>query len=246
MWSKITRQLYFLSKAVKKPTLLKLKLKGGLTETYEKLDTHWFKSLNIDTVLDIGANTGQFTKMIVALLADAKIYSFEPLPDCFEQLQKFSHGNSNITVFNLGIGDRSGNLSFERNASSASSSFLKMTNIHKEAFPFTKENITVEVEIAKLDDIRENLEIGNSLLIKIDVQGYEDKVLHGGEMTIKEARMVIVETSFVTLYESQPFFSDIYSIFQMWGFSYVGMLDQLVDPNTGEILQGDAIFVKQS
>lgn len=245
MWSKITRQIYFISRAVKKPTLLELKLKGGLAETYEKLDTHWFKSLNIDTVLDIGANTGQFTKTIVSLLPEAKIYSFEPLPDCFEQLEQFSHSNSNITVFNLGIGDRSGSLSFERNASSASSSFLKMTDIHKEAFPFTKENITVEVGIAKLDDIRENLAIGNSLLIKIDVQGYEDKVLHGGEITIKEARMVIVETSFVTLYESQPLFSDIYSRLKLWGFNYVGMLDQLANPVTGEILQGDAIFIKK-
>jgi FkbM family methyltransferase len=244
MLSKITKKIHSLSKKIEQPILFRLQQEGGLLTTYERLNTSWFKSLKIDTVLDIGANTGQFTKTILALLPNANIYSFEPLPDCFEQLQEFASKHSNIKTFNAGIGDESGVISFERNEYSPSSSFLKINDTHKQAFIFTEKSSTVEVKIEKLDDITQNIDLGKYLFIKIDVQGYEDKVLKGGEETINKAKVVIVETSFVPLYESQPLFDDVYSVFKEWGFSYFGMNDQLSDPNTGKILQGDAIFMR--
>ena len=244
MLSDIARKVHVLSRGLERPILLKLQLQGGLPRTYEKLNNSWFKSLGIDTVLDIGANTGQFTRTISSLLPNCKIYSFEPLPDCFEKLQKFADKHNNIKTFNTGVGDQSGLMQFERNNASPSSSFLKMTDIHKQAFPFTEKSSTVEVKISRLDDICEDLDLGTALFVKIDVQGYEDKVLKGGEKTVKKAKLVIVETSFVPLYESQPLFDDIYKIFSKWGFKCIGMIDQLPDPITGQILQGDAIFIK--
>ncbi len=244
MISKIARKIHNLTKAIEDPTLFKIRQDGGLPTTYENLNTFWFKSLKVDTVLDIGANTGQFTKTISVLLPSAKIYAFEPLPGCFKSLQQFANLHKNITVFNTGIGDLSGECSFEQSAFSPSSSFLKMNDTHKKAFPHTQDSNIVKVKISKLDDITESLDLGISLFIKIDVQGYEDKVLEGGERTIKRAKIIIVETSFVSLYESQPLFDDIYCKLRDWGFSYVGMIDQACDPNTDQILQGDAIFIR--
>jgi FkbM family methyltransferase len=242
--SKITGKIHFIAREIEKPILHKLRKEGGLPTFYEQLNTPWFRSLGIDTVLDIGANTGQFTRTISTLLPSANIYSFEPIPDCFEKLQEFANNHNNIKIFNTGIGDKSGVISFEQNEYSPSSSFLKMSDIHKKAFTFTENSNTVDVKIEKLDDIAQSLDLGKSLFIKIDVQGYEDKVLQGGSETIKKAKIVIVETSFVPLYESQPLFDDIYSVFKEWGFLYLGMNDQLADPNTGRMLQGDAVFTK--
>ncbi|NJO65558.1 MAG: FkbM family methyltransferase [Richelia sp. RM2_1_2] len=78
----------------------------------------------------------------------------------------------------------------------------------------------------------------------MDTQGYEDKVLSGGEKIIKSANVIIIETSFVKLYENQPLFNDIYSKLIEWGFSYAGSLEQLVSPHTGKILQADSLFIK--
>jgi FkbM family methyltransferase len=245
MLSDFTLKIHKLVKGIEKPILLQLKQKGGLALIYEQLNTPWFKAFNIDTVLDIGANIGQFTKTISTLLPEANIYSFEPIPECFEKIQHIASINHQIKAFNLGVGDQSGILAFEQSSSSVSSSFLKMSDTHKQAFPSTKGSKTVNVKITRLDDIAQDIDLGRSLLIKIDVQGYEDKVLKGGEKTIKNAMIVIVEISFTTLYESQPLFDDIYSVFKEWGFICVGMLDQLSDPNTGMILQGDAIFIRQ-
>ena len=83
-----------------------------------------------------------------------------------------------------------------------------------------------------------------AVLIKIDVQGYELFVLHGGPETVKRARALIVETSFTKLYEGQPLFDDIYKTLKKSEFDYGGNWDQLTDPRDGRILQTDAIFLR--
>ena len=55
-----------------------------------------------------------------------------------------------------------------------------------------------------------------NLLVKIDTQGFEDRVIRGGEQTIKKASIVVVEVSFTKLYEHQPLFSDLRSIAKPW------------------------------
>lgn len=242
--SKLGRKVFSFSKALQNPEIFKVRKIGGSPTVYEDLNTSWFKSLNIDTVLDIGANTGQFTKTISILLPNSKIYAFEPLPNCFDSLQKFANSSNNITVYNTGLGESSGSLSFEESIFSPSSSFLKMTDTHKNAFPHTNKTSLVNVKISRLDDIAKDLRLGSSILVKIDVQGYEDRVLKGGIETIKQAKVVIIETSFVKLYELQPLFDNIYTIFKEIGFTFNGVVDCVFDPISGQILQGDAIFMK--
>jgi hypothetical protein len=96
----------------------------------------------------------------------------------------------------------------------------------------------------RLDALAPALALSPPLLIKIDVQGYEDRVLRGGEETVKRAQVLIVETSFQRLYEEQALFEDVFRLLSGWGFRYAGALDQLLNPRSGEALQQDSIFVK--
>jgi FkbM family methyltransferase len=244
MISKILLRIYEFSLYLEKPNLFKVKQRGGLITLCRQLDKEWFYSLNIDTVIDIGANTGQFTKTILVILPNAKIYSFEPIPSCFDELHTTIQNNSNVQAFNLGLGDKSGILSFQYNNFSAASSFLQSTDEMKKTFPFASDSSMIDVSISRLDDISKGLKFGTSILVKIDVQGYEDKVLAGGEITLRESKIIIIETSFDTLYEEQPLFDDIYQTLVSWGFAYIGNIDQLEDPESGKPLQCDAVFIK--
>jgi ubiquinone/menaquinone biosynthesis C-methylase UbiE len=47
----------------------------------------WLKNTGIQSVLDIGANTGQFAKKIRWIFPNVKIYAFEPIPSVFNSLQ---------------------------------------------------------------------------------------------------------------------------------------------------------------
>jgi FkbM family methyltransferase len=242
----ITNRLNSLALYLENPQLFTLRQRRGLANTFLRLNQQEIKALNIKTVIDIGANIGQFASTINLVFPQAQIYSFEPIPECFEQLKHTMQDVKHFTAFNLGIGDDSGELHFELNDYSVSSSFLKMTNLHKQDFPHTKNDKSITVKIERLDSIAENLSLDEPIFIKIDTQGYEDRVLLGGEKTIKRASAVIIETSFVELYEGQPLFSDIYSKLVSWGFSYSGALDQLNSPTTGKCLQEDSLFLKNS
>jgi FkbM family methyltransferase len=169
------------------------------------------KKYPIKTILDIGANIGQSAKIYRGIFPDATIYSFEPLPDIYDQLKIYSHTqNGKIIPINIALGDqREDKLMYEGINFSPSSSFLLITDISKNLFPQT-ENIQEKiVRVDCLDNIAENLSLIPEILIKMDVQGYEKNVIQGGIETLKKAIGCIIEISIFPLYERQPSFTDI-------------------------------------
>jgi len=85
-----------------------------------------------------------------------------------------------------------------------------------------------------------------NLIIKIDVQGFESKVITGGTKIIRQAEILIIETSFQPLYIGQPLFNDIYD-FLKEDFRYMGSLgESRTNRIDGSPLFEDSIFVKKS
>jgi hypothetical protein len=119
-----------------------------------------------------------------------------------------------------------------------------MAETHKQAFPFTAKECGESIEVRRLDDVFQDLKIKDNILLKMDVQGYEDEVIKGGEGVISRSRLLIVETSFRLLYEGQPLFGRIYEALVQRGFNYIGSWEQLVSPLDGAVLQADALFLR--
>lgn len=206
---------------------------------------YWLKELEIKTVLDIGANEGQFAQGIIKLLPNAKVYSFEPLSRCYEKLVTSLGDNPSFKAFNVALGNETGEVSIYENEYSPSSSLLPLGELHKKTFPFAKEVVSEKVRIVKLDDLSKEIELCEPILIKIDVQGFEDKVIEGGEQVFESASVIIIELSIVTLYEGQKLFDDIYQKLISLGFYYYCNLDQAQD-TAGKTLYVDSIFVKNT
>ena len=205
----------------------------------------WLKNLNFKTILDIGANEGQFADKMHSLFPETMIYSFEPIPEAFDQLEKNFKDIEQIKGFNLALGDAAGEITFNKNESTASSSFLEMTDTHTESFDFAVKTSPITVKVETLDNVMSREKTDLPMLIKIDVQGFEEKVIKGGMDTIRMADMVICEVSFTELYKGQLLFDDTYQLFKNMGFSYAGSIEQLRSPDTNRILQADAIFIKR-
>ncbi|MEQ9623696.1 FkbM family methyltransferase [Coleofasciculus chthonoplastes] len=241
---KIARRLQILAHIIENPNLLALILQGGSVSKFISLDQPWLHELNIKTVLDIGAHAGISAVTIHSVFPKAQIYSFEPLPICFHKLQMRMAGVKNFKGFNIALGDCSSTLPLDCNSFTPSSSFLKMTDLHKTEFPYTRHSQPLRVKVERLDTLAEQLTIIDPLWIKIDVQGYEEKVMQGGEKTIQRAKLIIIETSFQKLYEGQPLFDNIYNHLIKYGFNYFGSIDQLRSRKNGQVLQEDSIFMK--
>jgi FkbM family methyltransferase len=230
------------------PESIALRRKGIKYEHYRDLNKPWLKNFEINTVLDVGANVGDFAKLAREVFPSATIYSFEPLPDCFAVLRAALPGDENFFPIECGIGREKGTLDFYRSYHSPSSSFLKMEEFHKEAFPYTSDGQAPEplkINVQTLDDSLSDKDLKNNILLKIDVQGFELEAIAGGSQTLSRSKVVIIEMSFAHLYEGQPLFHDVYEAMYGHGYRFRGSLAQMLHPDTGEIVQTDAIFVKE-
>ncbi|MDQ3918833.1 MAG: FkbM family methyltransferase, partial [Acidobacteriota bacterium] len=182
----------------------------------------WLTSRGINTVVDVGAHEGEFAAKIHAILPRASIFSFEPLADAFGRLASNMAGVPNFRAFNCACGDSDAKQIIYRNEFTPSSSLLHMARLHKDAFPFTEGETAEEVEVRRLDDVLPDPELRDNLLIKIDVQGYETRVVAGAQRLLSRADLLIVETSFRVLYEGQSLFDDLYDLLRPKGFRYAG------------------------
>lgn len=205
----------------------------------------YLTTLDLKTVIDAGAHTGEFARMIKQVLPGASIISFEPLPENFRQLENAMRGVTGFRAFNYALGETDATLEMHHNDYSQSSSLLPMADLHREAFPETAHDTIETVEVRRLDEILSGIPLQPYVLVKIDVQGYEDKVIAGGEHVISEAKAIIIEVSFQKLYEGQPLFDDIYHLLTAKGYTFMGHLYQLISPINGSVLQADALFLKQ-
>jgi len=201
----------------------------------------WLLKRDIKVIIDVGANIGQFAQRFHKIIPEAKIYSFEPIKHCFEEL-KVNTAGINIEVFNFALGDTEEQVDINISKHSPSSSLLEMADLHKEVFAGTDFQQKETIIVKKLDDIMPQLGELENILLKIDVQGFEDRVIRGGQETLKKVNTVIIETSFQELYHGQLLFDGIYRQLTDLGFVFGGNLSQAFNPKDGDILYAESIF----
>jgi FkbM family methyltransferase len=199
-----------------------------------------------NTIIDVGANVGQFAIASAKFFPNTSVHSFEPLPDCVALLQKNVKRLNNIKVYPFALGDAEAEVEFHVNEHSHSSSILPLADSHRKAFPDAQEKETISVKVSTLDDVFNSIELKSPILLKLDVQGYEAQTLHGGLKTLQRVDYVILEASFKPMYEGEMVFMDIVRLMEEYGFSFLRPVGWLSHPKTGETLQTDALFVKRS
>lgn len=201
----------------------------------------WLLKRNIKVILDVGANVGQFAERFHAIIPDAKIYSFEPIKGCFDELKANTAG-LNIEVFNIALGEKEEQIEINISKHTPSSSLLEMADLHTEVFKGTEFEEKETITVKRLDDIAPQLGKLENILLKIDVQGFEDRVINGGAETIKKVDTIVIETSFQELYKGQLLFDGIYRQLVDLGFVFGGNLSQALNPKDGSILYAESIF----
>ncbi|WP_442794347.1 FkbM family methyltransferase [Pelobium manganitolerans] len=205
----------------------------------------WLQQRNIKTVLDVGANTGQFANLIHKILPQANIISFEPIKKCYNQLLE-NTASLNIKTYNCALGETDEMQEINISAHSPSSSLLPMTKLHNEVFAGTNFVETESITVKTLDLLFAELPIKGKFMIKVDVQGFEDKVIKGGAETFKKADCVLIETSFVELYEGQLLFDGIYQMLVGLGFEFKGNYTQTKSKEDGSIIYAESFFVNKN
>lgn len=224
------------------PGALQARRAGCYLEVYRVLYDLWAMGIRPSTILDIGANRGMFSKTAHYVFPGAEIYAFEPLQDCYQDLCKLRDKIAKFECYNVALADMAGESLIHRSVYSESSSLLPMDQLHKEAFPYTATVHLERIEKQIMDSILADRSIKRPVLMKLDVQGYENFVLNGAQQTLKLTDYILCELSFVPLYEGQVLFDDIYRQLISAGFRYSGQIAELRDPRSSRVLQADGLF----
>ena len=213
-----------------------------------KLTLCGLRSIPIQTVIDVGANTGQFARQISQIFPQADLYCFEPLPEPFKALERWAlEQDGRVKVFNVALGESEGTVEmFFHTKHSPSSSLLASTDINKKYYPFIKSQMPVRVKQTTLDNALNSFTrlMKPEILVKLDVQGYEDRVLRGGSKTLSMAAACILEVCIDNLYHDQANYSGLVLLLDQMGFRYSGNLEQVYAVD-GHVIFFNAVFVKR-
>lgn len=203
---------------------------------------------NIDTLFDIGANAGQYAIEMRKLGYRKKIISFEPLKSAFEDLKKASSKDINWIINNYALGDEDINGIINVSANSWSSSILTILPLHLKNAPGSEFITGEETQIRKLDSVFNSFyKKGDNVMLKIDTQGYEKKVLEGAGDFLRNVRIIQLEMSLAELYETQPLFFEMINYLANKGFQLFSLEDiGISDKTTGQLLEVDGIFVQKN
>lgn len=203
--------------------------------------------VEFQTIIDGGANVGQFSRAAHSFFPQANIFAFEPLPDIAGQLKSNLADVSQLKIFNHALGDSDGEITFHRTSDSQSSSALPMTDSSKDGLlKGIRETEQLTVPIKSLDSALADESLSSPMLLKLDLQGFELTALKGATKTVlPQASHVLLEAVFDEAYEGEPLFDELWSFLQQQGFRFDRPLN-FVTGGEGEIQQIDALFARQT
>ena len=172
------------------------------------------RELQIEVVIDVGANAGQFAMTMRYMGFCGSLVSFEPIPEVFAMLEKRMGRDRNWSGHNLAIGDVECTREFNVMESTLYSSFNVPAD---DADGSNRVTRTCHVEVRRLDRLVGTRDLGRTLL-KVDTQGYEMQVFRGLGERLRSVRAIMCEVSVNALYERTPRLNEIVTFLDENGF----------------------------
>ena len=196
------------------------------------------------TVVDIGANRGQFA-LAARAITDAKIISFEPLLDPARVFNLVHGGDKYVTLHIAAVGPHLELRKMHVSARDDSSSLLPIADLQSKLFPGTAELATVDVKVGPLDAFVRGDEIIAPAMLKLDVQGFEYEALSGCESLLNKFDFIYCECSFVELYSGQKLAHDVIEWLHRQQFELIGVFNTAYD-SFGQAIQADFLFKRHA
>jgi FkbM family methyltransferase len=196
------------------------------------------KSIRPATLIDVGANVGQFSLLIRTLHPEAYIHAFEPLSRPSGRFARLFKGDERTTLHRCAIGPLSGSTTMHVTGEDDGSSLL---------VPAAAKTVGVEqVAVRRLDEVLNATDgIARPVLLKLDTQGFELPALHSCGLLLDKVDFVYVEVSFMEHYLGQALADEVVQYLFGRGFSLTAVNDPAFD-EAGRCMQADFLFSRRS
>lgn len=206
---------------------------------------YFLKRFHIDVVLDVGANIGQYGRQLRALGYGGQIYSFEPGGEAFEKLDRLAARDPAWTPLRLALGSTEGTVTLNVSEASDFSSIRKVRDETLNLDGHARIRVREQVSCRRLDTVLTELPVGGGLLLKLDVQGFEDEVLAGAGAALDGIDAIEIELSATPLYEGQRLMEEQIQYLRSRGFELYDLWDGFRNRNTGQVMEFEALFFRE-
>ena len=223
-----------------------VRIHKNITQNQNLQTIELINQYKIDLILDVGANLGQFVTDIRNAGYCGQIISFEPVNQCYQYLTSIA--DDTWQVKNFALGDKDSEEEINISNKTVYSSILDVNEFGKSNFSNSIEVVDKQsIQVKKLDDIIRKLvnDLGKrKVFLKLDTQGYDNRVIRGALQTLKYVQILQTEISCKGIYKDTPSVTqrldELFSI----GFNIVGIFPISRDKNTMEILELDCLLIR--
>ena len=194
------------------------------------------------TIVEGGAFYGNDTVQMARAWPNSRIFTFEPVPELFTQLQEKTESYKNITCINLALAEKAGTAQFwpsENPKKPGKHSQAGSLLPPKERLKFSeiRFNEPFEVPTVSLDLWAQQNGIDRIDFLWLDLQGYELPVLQGAGDLLSNVSYIYTEVNFIEAYAGQKTYPDIVKKIEAYGFEIIGKdFDNTEDWFFGNIL----------
>lgn len=240
-------RLQSLGRALEDPGRLRRKLTGvHVDEEIARLASRpYLRANSVRTILDVGANEGQFARTALRVFPSAQVICFEPLPSVQASLRALAtESQGRVQLQPFALGEHDGQTEFHISSFSPSSSVLSFDQPLAALGDQIKTTSTVLVPVRRLSAWATSGSIADDIIMKLDVQGYEARVLRGAGELLTRSRIVIAETTFAPIYSGQASLGELCSILEPHGLKYREAFGVIRDGTSGEPLWQDSVFAR--
>ncbi|HWK05466.1 MAG TPA: FkbM family methyltransferase [Puia sp.] len=211
----------------------------------EKQRLALFKRFDIRTIVDIGANQGQYATYMRGIGFEGTIISFEPVRATYEKLSSLATGDVKWVTKNMAFGDTDMEATINVSENTLSSSLLPPLDGFLHSTPEAKVVSQEKVKVVKLDTwVPDLLKNEKNYFLKVDAQGYERKILEGAQLSLHHFAGIQIELSLTSLYEGENTFFELFPLILSKGFKLYVMENGYCNPVTGEVLQLELILFR--
>lgn len=205
-------------------------------------------NFSFDLAIDIGANAGWFSQKCLRMIENIKVISFEPADDLFQTLTKASFDEPRWQIVRAAVGDEAGQAILHIDTRDGVFNSLNAANPEfSEQYKQLKFKEDQTVDVVTLDGffVEQGLNIHENVLLKIDTQGHDYKVLLGASLSLKRAKAVIVELPFQNIYDNTDSYKDILKLMDEAGFDIYSLSPISIDA-MGRLIEVDCFFTRRN
>jgi FkbM family methyltransferase len=200
-------------------------------------------SLRVSTVIDVGANNGQFSLVARNSFPNAIIYAFEPLAEASQKFELVFSNDRQTFLRKCALGQEAKSAVINVSHRADSSSLLPISQLQSKLYPGTHKENEETIMIGRGDAEFSDVALASPVLLKLDVQGYEMEVLLGFGNLIDKIDYVYAEISFIELYVGQQLAHQVIQWLAQRGLHLGGIYNVSLAAD-GTAIQADALFIR--